>query len=463
MSMESNKKIIVLTGGTGFVGTALTVSLLKRGYLVRILTRDKNRYEDKKSLPVEYFSWDPISGLPPSEALEGAFGVIHLAGEPVAGTRWTQNRKSAILKSRTLGTQNLVLGLEKLKEKPSVLIGTSAIGYYGDRENEELSESSELGRGFLPEVCRQWEEETLKAQLLLRVAVIRVGIVLGTDSGALGQMLPIFRMGLGGPLGSGTQWMSWIHLQDLVDLYIFVLENNTAGIINGVAPNPVSNRIFTRALSQSLGRPAFFPAPKAAIKIAFGEMATIILSSQKVSSTKALDIGFKFNFPNIENALNDLLSPLGIKGAYTLKAYHWLKAPRERVFDFFSEAANLETLTPDWLNFKIEKVSDPKITKNTLIYYKLKVRGIPIRWKTLIEEFNSGNFFVDRMLKGPYKNWHHTHTFSELEGGTLIYDQVYYTLPAGIIGNFVALIWVTSDILKIFNFRKTKISEIFKT
>ena len=146
-----------------------------------------------------------------------------------------------------------------------------------------------------------------------------------------------------------------------------------------------------------------------------------------------------------------------------MKAYHWLKAPRERVFDFFSEAANLETLTPDWLNFKIEKVSDPKITKNTLIYYKLKVRGIPIRWKTLIEEFNSGNFFVDRMLKGPYKNWHHTHTFSELEGGTLIYDQVYYTLPAGIIGNFVALIWVTSDILKIFNFRKTKISEIFKT
>jgi uncharacterized protein (TIGR01777 family) len=458
----TKSKVVVLTGGTGFIGTALTVELLKKGYKVRILTRDASRFNNSKDFPVEYFSWNPTAEEAPLDAFENAWGVVHLAGEAVAGSRWSAQRKKDILESRSIGTVNLVSALNRLQNKPSVLVGTSAIGYFGDRKNEHLDEFSQVGRGFLPDVCKIWEEETRKIKDI-RLAIIRVGIVLGTDSGALKQMLPIFRVGLGGPLGNGSQWMSWIHLEDLVQMYIFALEGkNVEGVLNGVAPEAVQNKEFTKALSRALGRPAFFPAPSIGIKLAFGEMSSIILSSQKVFPKKALEFGFRFKFSKIQDALNDLLSPKKMKGAYTLEAYQWLPIAKDKVFQFFSDAHNLEAITPRWLNFRIDKMSDTEIKKNTLIDYSLKVRGIPIKWKTLIEEWQPENSFVDRMLKGPYKNWHHTHTFYEMEGGTLICDRVYYRIPMGVLGNFVGLVWVESDVEKIFAHRRKAIREIFK-
>lgn len=461
--MSTDKKIVVLTGGTGFIGSALTIELLKKGYRVRILTRDASRFEKNKDLPVEYFSWNPVLEEAPVAALKGAWGVIHLAGEPVAGSRWNASRKKAILESRSLGTRNLVSSLSKLEVKPSVLVGTSAIGYFGNRGNEHLDEFSQVGQGFLPDVCRDWEEETRKAPKDIRLAIIRVGVVLGTHSGALKQMLPIFRLGLGGPLGNGSQWMSWIHIEDLVNMYIFALEGkNVEGILNGVSPEAVRNKDFTKALSKALSRPALFPAPSLGIKLAFGEMSSIILSSQKVFPKKVLEFGFKFKFSKIQEALNDLLSPRKMSGAYTLEAYQWLPVSKEKVFDFFSDARNLESITPSWLHFQIEKMSDAEIKKNTLIDYSLNVRGIPIKWKTLIEEWNPENSFVDRMLKGPYKNWHHTHTFYEMEGGTLILDRVLYRIPFGVLGNVVGLAWVQSDVEKIFEYRRTSIRKFFQ-
>lgn len=462
--LDSKKsKIVVLTGGTGFIGSALTVELLKKGYKVRILTRDASRFENSKDLPVEYFSWNPAIEEAPLDAFDGAWGVVHLAGEAVAGSRWSAQRKKDILESRSIGTRNLVASLSRLQNKPNVLVGTSAIGYFGDRKNEHLDEFSQVGRGFLPDVCRVWEEETRKAPKDIRLAIIRVGIVLGADSGALKQMLPIFRLGLGGPLGNGSQWMSWIHIEDLVQMYIFALEGkNVEGVLNGVAPEAVQNKEFTKALSKALGRPAFFPAPAIGIKLAFGEMSSIIFSSQKVFPKKALEFGFRFKFSKIHDALIDLLSPKKMKGAYTLEAYQWLPIGKEKVFQFFSDAHNLEAITPRWLNFRIDKMSDSEIRKNTLIDYSLKVRGIPIKWKTLIEEWQPQNSFVDRMLKGPYKNWHHTHTFYEMEGGTLICDRVYYRIPMGVLGNLVGLVWVESDVQKIFAHRRKAIREIFK-
>ncbi len=458
----TKSKVVVLTGGTGFIGTALTVELLKKGYKVRILTRDASRFNNSKDFPVEYFSWNPTAEEAPLDAFENAWGVVHLAGEAVAGSRWSAQRKKDILESRSIGTVNLVSALNRLKNKPSVLVGTSAIGYFGDRKNEHLDEFSQVGRGFLPDVCKIWEEETRKIKDI-RLAIIRVGIVLGTDSGALKQMLPIFRVGLGGPLGNGSQWMSWIHLEDLVQMYIFALEGkNVEGVLNGVAPEAVQNKEFTKALSRALGRPAFFPAPSIGIKLAFGETSSIILSSQKVFPKKALEFGFRFKFSKIQDALNDLLSPKKMKGAYTLEAYQWLPIAKDKVFQFFSDAHNLEAITPRWLNFRIDKMSDTEIKKNTLIDYSLKVRGIPIKWKTLIEEWQPENSFVDRMLKGPYKNWHHTHTFYEMEGGTLICDRVYYRIPMGVLGNLVGLVWVESDVEKIFAHRRKAIKELFK-
>jgi uncharacterized protein (TIGR01777 family) len=460
MSQQKQKKIIVITGGTGFIGSALTVALLSRGYRVRILTRNRDFYEKKKLLPVEYFSWNSLKDPAPQEALEGAFAVVHLAGESVTAGRWTESQKKILVESRIQSTRNLLRGINSTSHKPEVLVGTSAIGFYGDRGSEDLSENSKPGVGFLPELCAEWERETLMASSVLRTSVVRVGIVLGTEAGALAEMLKPFRSGLGGVIGSGQHLMSWIHLNDLVRLYIFAMENQTvSGVLNGVSSSPVTQREFAQTLARCVDRPAIVPTPRWVIRLLLGEMATIVLSSQKIFPKKVLDLGFRFEFSDLQSALNDLVAPMGFRGTYTLRTYQWMPVSREKVFEFFSQASNLEILTPPWLHFRIIGMSDDHIKKGTLIDYKLRVRGVPIRWKTLIEEWNQGISFVDRMLRGPYRDWHHTHTFEDLDGGTLMCDRVYYRLPVGIMGNLVALLWVVRDVKSIFEYRKQKITE----
>jgi uncharacterized protein (TIGR01777 family) len=296
---------IAITGASGFIGRRLMKLLAARGHRLHVLSRHAGT-----NLPagVQLSVWDPLLGPAPEDALLDADAVLHLAGEPVA-QRWTAAAKQRIRDSRVVGTSHLVAALADCSPRPATLVCASAIGYYGSRGDELLSEDSAPGTGFLADVCVGWEREAAKAEALgMRVTRIRTGVVLDPRGGALKPMLAPFRFGLGGPLGGGRQWMSWIHSADLAELFRFALENPVPAVLNGVAPSAVTNTEFTRALATALHRPAFLPVPKLALRLLFGEMAELLLASQRVAPAAATAAGFQFQHPQLPEALGDLLT-----------------------------------------------------------------------------------------------------------------------------------------------------------
>lgn len=295
---------IAISGASGFIGRRLLKILAAGGHSLRVLSRHAGT-----NLPagVRLFVWDPMQGAPARESLEGCDAIIHLAGEPVA-QRWTAEAKFRIRQSRVGGTRYLVETLSSLASRPQALICASAVGYYGSRGDEILDESSPPGTGYLAEVCVEWEDAAQSAERLsLRVARVRIGPVLDRRGGALARLLPPFRWGVGGKLGAGTQWMSWIHLNDLAELFRFAVENPVRGVLNAVAPSPARNVEFTKELAAVLRRPALFPVPPFGLRVAFGEMAEVLLASQRVLPRATEDAGFRFRFPQIGAALQDLL------------------------------------------------------------------------------------------------------------------------------------------------------------
>jgi hypothetical protein len=300
---------ILITGATGFVGSHLVRRLLAGGHAVVALTR--NVESAGRLLPVrcECRAWDPSAG-PQAADLQGVGAIVHLAGEGILDRRWTPARKQVLRESRVTGTRALVRALAALPAtaRPATLISASAIGYYGDRGDEELDEAAAAGRDFLAGICQAWEHEAFVAEELgVRVVVIRTGVVLGKDGGALRKMFPLFRLGVGGRLGSGRQWMSWIHVGDLVGLFAHAIDHTEAsGVLNGVAPTPVTNAEFTAALGRALRRPAVLSVPAIVLRLALGEMSTVLLASQRVLPRAAQRLGFEFRYPEIGPALADL-------------------------------------------------------------------------------------------------------------------------------------------------------------
>ncbi len=295
---------ITISGASGLIGRRLLKVLAKDGHALTALSRHAGT-----NLPpgVRLAVWDAAKGEPPADGLREADAVIQLAGAPVA-QRWNAQVKQDIRESRVGGTRHLVQAIAKLSRKPQVLICASATGYYGSRGDEVLAESSAPGSDFLSEVCVAWEKEAQAAEALgMRVVRVRIGIVLDARGGALQKMLPPFKMGVGGKLGSGKHWMSWIHLVDLVGLLQFALAKPVSGAFNGVAPNPVTNSDFTKALAAAVHRPAIFPVPGFALSLLFGEMSGILLGSQRVAPKAAESAGFKFRFPELADALADVL------------------------------------------------------------------------------------------------------------------------------------------------------------
>lgn len=299
---------IVLAGGTGFIGSKLRESFTEKGDEVVILTRQVSR-EDEAGLRSRFRHWNPPEEGTWQNELEGAGAVINLAGEPLVGRRWSAVQKQRIKQSRTEATRTLVRALVNVRTKPPVFLNASAVGFYGPRGDETVTEKTQAGAGFLAETCLAWESEAEKADAPgIRKIRLRIGIVLEKNGGALAQMLPPFQWGLGGPLGSGRQWMSWIHLKDLVGLIHFLIEKKDAcGVFNATAPNPVTMKEFAKSLGRVLHRPAVFPVPAFVLKALLGEMADVLLGGQRVLPKQALELGYQFQFPELEPALKEIL------------------------------------------------------------------------------------------------------------------------------------------------------------
>ena len=318
MSSDGGVLRVTVTGASGLVGHALVPVLQARGAEVTVLSRDPDRarsaLDPGAAGPPCVLAWDPMREPAPAEALAGRDSVLHLAGEPVA-QRWSARAKRAIRDSRVIGTRNLVEGLRRADrlgtgECPRTLISSSAIGYYGAHGEEPLDEETPPGSDFLAQVCVAWEQEASMASGLgMRVVQMRTGVVLDAGGGALGKMLPAFRLGVGGPVAGGRQYISWIHAEDLVEMMLAAREQESwIGPINATAPEPVPNRDFAKLLGRVLGRPAFMPVPALALELVYGRMAEIITTGARVVPAKPLVLGYEFRHPELEQALRSAIA-----------------------------------------------------------------------------------------------------------------------------------------------------------
>jgi hypothetical protein len=295
---------VTVTGATGLIGARIVRALRARGDEVTVLSRKPDRA--REALGVDAVAWQPDAGPAPAEALAGRDGVVHLAGESIA-QRWTDETKRAILTSREAGTRNLVAGLRAADPRPGVLVSASGVDYYGDRGDELLTEAAPPGDAWLARVCVTWEQEAAAAEESgVRVVRLRTGVALDKGGGALAKMLPFFRLGIGGPVAGGRQYLPWIHVDDLVAMYLAPLgDPSWTGPVNAVAPDPPTNREFSRALGRALHRPAFAPVPAFAIRLLYGEMAEIVLDSRRAVPERARSLGFTYAHPDLEEALRD--------------------------------------------------------------------------------------------------------------------------------------------------------------
>lgn len=477
VSITGSVQHIVVLGATGFVGRALVLALLGRGHTVTVLARspERARHAVPAGVDVADFTEDAVLRA----EVERADAVVNLAGEPIAGKRWTKRRKHALIDSRVEVTRRLVEAIVARSAPLPVLVSASASGWYGDRGDELLDENAPRGEGFAAELCELWEQAAHEAAPATeRVCIARFGIILGRDGGALRPLERLFRLGLGGPIGGGAQWMPWIHLDDAVGAVVRLVEDpQLRGIVAVTAPTPARQRDFAAALGAALHRPALVPAPSFALRALLGEAASIVLASQRLLPRVLAGAGFAFRFPTLPLALADLVDD-GVcvapvvevpasagylrarRPRYTLTARTELDAPLDEVFAFFSSPGNLAALTPPELGFEI--LGDPpEMGSGTVIDYKIRVGGAPLRWRTRIEQWEQGAGFVDSQERGPYRAWWHEHRFTEHDGKTIMEDTVHYAPPLGPIGALANRLVVERMLRRIFGYRRAAIRHRF--
>jgi uncharacterized protein (TIGR01777 family) len=455
---------ILITGGTGFVGKAVARALVLDGAELHVLTRNPEKAKASFPYPAKFFAWDALKEEVPKEAWDGVSGVIHLAGDGIADSRWNKARKKSIHDSRVLGTKALVKSLLKHGREIQFFISASAIGLYGIGGDPErtYAETDSAGDDFLAQVTRAWEDASLPLENVpgLRRVLLRIGLVIGPRGGLVEKLTPIFKAYAGGNLGNGKQWMSWIHLSDLVAVTVQATKDSALrGAYNLVAPEPVRNSDFTKTFARALGVLAIAPAPRFGLCLIFGELSNFLLASQRVAPNRLLEHKFRFQYPKLDKALQEILAGLGQDSE--LYAEQWVPRTVKEVFPFFANEMNLEKITPSFLGFRVIDKSTKKVEQGTHIRYSLSLHGVPIHWESKIDEWVENQRFVDFQLKGPYSKWHHLHEFIPMAGGTLLVDRVRYRLPLGIAGALVAGAWVRSDVRKIFAYRRSVIAKEF--
>ena len=448
---------ILITGATGLIGKELGKVLFQQGHHIVVVTRNRSKAIRELPFPCQILEGD--LGKSPLTQPISVDAVFHLLGESIANGRWTKKAKQEILQSRVQSTLHLN---QSLTSSVKFYLCASGIGIYGNRPGEILSEQSAGDDSFLSRVCQEWEKSAdsfSKVCPEATIAKLRIGLVLSKTGGALEKMLFPFKAGVGGPLGSGKHYGSWIHIQDLIGIMLLALDRKISGAINGCSPESAINRDFSRTLAQVLNRPLGPSIPRAALNLLFGEMASILFDDQNAIPKKILDAGYAFRFPNLNLAFKDLLcDQIGTQEIFVTEQYLPIKA--ETLFKFFSDAKNLESITPPSLKFHIVKISSTEMKSGVEIDYRLKIHGLPVKWKTRIQEWEPNKKFVDTQLKGPYSLWHHTHEFVPWGEGTLMKDSVKFRLPLGYLGWLAGSHFVRSDVAKIFAFRRDYVGRL---
>jgi uncharacterized protein len=449
---------ILVTGATGLIGKQLGIELVKRGHRIVGVTRNKSEAVLHAPFPAEWLEVN-LSQEIPDFSNHSFDGVIHLAGESVGEKSWSETQKAKIKESRSKGTKNLVAALQDQK-KLHFFIGASAVGFYDHTQGDFFAtENTAKGDGFLADVTEAWEHASEGLGSNVRRILFRIGVVLSTEGGALPKMLFPARIFSSSALGSGFQWVSWVHIKDVLNAFIFAIENNKLdGIYNLTSPESSQQKDLAKHIALRLNALSGPPVPKFMLRTFLGEQASLALNSLRVSSQKLLDAGFQFEFQHLSRALKDLL--LDWSDGHAVKIYRqFFPLPRDQVFQFFSQSKNLEKITPELLHFKITGTSTETMQKGTLIDYKLRIRGFPAHWTTKIIEWCPPTHFTDTQLKGPYSFWAHTHEFEELAGGTLMKDTVRYKVPVGLVGRMTTQAWVDSDIEQIFEYRRKNVGK----
>ena len=475
---------IFITGATGFIGRALVAHFLSKGYLITAWTRDVSRARDMLGEGVHLVPID-VSDEILRQEIESSDAVVNLAGRAIVGVRWNKNVKEEIYSSRVGLTKRLVGEMKLCSRQPKVLISASAVGYYGDRDWDELVERSSGGTGFLSDLCRDWEQAALDAEGSgTRVCTMRFGIVLGREEGILKQVTPSFQLGLGTYTGTGKQCVPWIHIDDIVLIIGLCLRNGRiSGPVNCTSPNPVSSLVFSRTLGALTPAKMYIGIPSVLLGLLFGEGGNVLTNSQNALPAKLIDHGYEFEFPSLYDALWEEFnyehvsikevesetaaanrdSALVPKGQYELRTNVELNALPKETFSFFSSPLNLGITTPSWMRFRI--INMPvQIDKDSRISYKISLGfGIlSLRWTTRILDWNPDESFTDVQEKGPYNLWFHQHRVIGTDKGTSIMeDRVIYSVPLGILGKLTHMVFIKGILIRIFNYRRKVIRQIF--
>lgn len=449
---------VLVTGATGFIGQRLGKALVQNGHEVVALLRKPLA---NLSFPAEISLWESAKPLKDIDA------VIHLAGESIGGKRWTKERKKEILLSRTQTTEKLKAQLDAIEgRKPTVILAASAIGFYGSRGDQWLTENFNPGEGFLAETCVHWEKALEKlANSNQRLALYRIGIVLGREGGALKEMLPIFKKGVGAVLGDGKQWMSWVDADDLVNLFLHGMENEKVrGVFNAVSPEPVTNEEFTKTLAKQIKTWLIPPAPKFALKVFLGEMSALVLQSQRVKEKFSAE-GFTYQNPRLVQSLKKIF--LEVEGARGTSCSEknseiWVSAKPAAVFDWLREGKNFSSLLPSAFNNKGCRMAEGKLQDGALLSYCWKWGFMPFRSRTMVVDWQEGKEFTTAQEKGPNTFWLVNHRLIPLGGGTLVQERVLYRIPFGFLGQIFLQGLVDRKLDAICAHRVKRLQEVFK-
>jgi len=457
---------ILLTGATGMIGAAVGKMLSRQGYRLIIVSRSSPELS-KAKVPFlcEAIQADLSKEEIHPDLLSEVDYVLHLAGESVATKRWTDLYKHKLIESRVVTTSNLRSSFEKLKcSRLKGYVGASAIGYYPESLTENYDESSGPGDTFLSKLVVSWEKEHQKWSGLHqkpKVTSVRLGVVHSYPGGALGEVVPLFKSHVGSALGTGKQWMSWVDLEDVCGVFFWLLNKTEwSSVYNVVSPEPVVNQVWSSKLAQALNVGLILNVPSIGLRLALGERASILLESQKVQPAQLLKEGYKFQHSTLSSSFQKI-KDLFEKATHVFVAEQFVAKSQSEVFAFFSEAKNLEKISPSYLRFYVKSQSPSALQEGAIIDYRLKVRGVGAKWRSKILNWNPPNGFSDLQELGPYRYWFHTHSFYPVPGGTLIQDLVRYQLPFAPFGDWIAQKYVRHEIQQIFSYRQKIVGEMF--